>query len=340
MAEQASKVGCSVDYDKDGKQHGYLNVPYSGNDSAWGAVRVPITTIKNGSGPTLLFTGGNHGDAYEGPIALMKLLRVLEPEEIQGRVIILPALNLPAVRAGTRLSPIDGANMNRVFPGQRDGGVTSMIAHYVTSEILPMVDAAVDIHSGGKTLSFLPCAVMHQLPDPDLMDRTMAALLAFGAPHGLVLLELDAEGMLDSAAETLGKVFISTELGGGGTASVETIGIADTGVRNLLCHFGLTEGEPVAHADRGAAPTRLLHTPDGTCFVTADDRGIYEVFADPGDSVQAGAAVGQIHSIEQPSRAPAVYHARRDGLLICRHHPGLVQPGDCLAVIAADYQSS
>ena len=63
-------INATVDFNLDGTQHGFLKVPYSGDDSAWGAIMVPVTVIKNGEGPTALFTGANHGDEYEGPIAL------------------------------------------------------------------------------------------------------------------------------------------------------------------------------------------------------------------------------------------------------------------------------
>ncbi len=337
MTDKPSKVTATVDFEAEGKQFGVINVPHSRNDSAWGSLRVPITVVKNGAGPTLLCTGGNHGDEYEGPIALMKLARSLEPSEIRGRVIIIPALNYPAVLAGTRVSPIDGVNMNRAFPGRRDGTVSQMIAHFVQTRILPLADAVVDIHAGGKSMNLLPCAVVHQLPDPEHMARTIAALRAFDAPLGLVLLELDAEGMLDSAVEQMGKVFVSTELGGGGTATAETVAIAEAGVRNLLRHFGLTEGAPSRREDRGLAPMRLMHTPDGDCYVMSDENGMYEVLVDLGSEVAAGDALGQIHFIEKPERTPVVYHAERAGTIICRHHPGLVHIGDALAVIATDY---
>ena len=61
-----------------GKSHGFLRLPYSRNDSAWGSVMIPITVIANGEGPTALLTGGNHGDEYEGPIALQQLAWDLE----------------------------------------------------------------------------------------------------------------------------------------------------------------------------------------------------------------------------------------------------------------------
>ena len=325
------RITTRVDFEAEGKQFGSLDVPHSSNDSAWGALRVPIVVIKRGRGPTLLFTGGNHGDEYEGPIALLKLARGLAPEAIEGRLILLPALNLPAVLAGTRVSPIDQVNMNRAFPGDPRGTPTLMIADYVRRRILPMCDAVIDLHSGGKTLSFVPFCGMHHLDHPEQTAATRAALLAFGAPLSLVIREFDVVGMLDTAVEELGKPFLFTELGGGGTATAATVAIAERGIRNLLRHFGLIEGsaEPAA--------TRLMHSPDASWFVIADDRGILEILVDLGGEVAAGQPIGQIHDVERPRQAPAVCHAAQSGVLIGRHAPGLIKPGDCLAVIATDY---
>ena len=74
---------------------------------------------KNGEGPTALLTGGNHGDEYEGPIALFDLARTIDPQQIRGRVILVPAMNYPAFQVGKRTSPIDNGNMNRSFLGNR-----------------------------------------------------------------------------------------------------------------------------------------------------------------------------------------------------------------------------
>ncbi len=341
MARQSSdtrggppRVSTRVDFAAPGKQQGFLDGPQSRNDSAWGSVRIPVTVVSRGNGPTVLFLGGSHGDEYEGPIALMKLARTLQPAAVSGRVIILPAYNLPAVRNGTRLSPIDGRNMNRVYPGRRDGTVTEMIAHFVQTQLLPLADVVLDIHSGGKTMIFAPCAVMHEVEDVDLKRRTIEALLAFGAPYGLVLIEPDDQGLLDSAAEEMGKIFLGPELGGGGMVTHDSVAIAESGIGNLLRHLAVVKGEPVR---RGAKPTRLLHTQDRGCFTVAEENGMYEVLVDLSAAVTAGTALGQIHFVETPGRPPVVARAERDGLLICRHAPGLVQSGDCLAVVAQDY---
>src|ERR1700761_2354582 len=113
MAERAmrpSPISPTVDFSADGVQHGFLRLPYSRDDSAWGSVMIPMTVVKSGEGPCALLTGGNHGDEYEGPIALFDLARTLKAEDVTGRVIIVPAMNYPAFRAGTRTPPIDRGN--------------------------------------------------------------------------------------------------------------------------------------------------------------------------------------------------------------------------------------
>src|SRR5215510_8906170 len=156
-----SPIKPTVDFEKDGVQHGFLRLPYSRDDSAWGSVMIPIAVIRNGEGPTALLTGANHGDEYEGPVALYDLARTLSPSNVKGRVIIVPAMNYPAFQAGTRTSPIDRGNLNRSFPGRPDGSVTEKIADYFTRCLLPLADIVLDFHSGGRTLDFLPYAAAH-----------------------------------------------------------------------------------------------------------------------------------------------------------------------------------
>src|SRR5437870_3172577 len=116
--EQKSPLYATVDFDKPGKQIGYVGVPYSHNLGGWANMMLPIAVLNNGTGRIALVMAGNHGDEYPGPIAILKLMRELTPEQVRGRVILLPALNMPAVRAATRLSPLDGKNLNRSFPGR------------------------------------------------------------------------------------------------------------------------------------------------------------------------------------------------------------------------------
>ncbi len=187
----ANPITATIPLDEDGEHHGFLRLPYSRDDSAWGSVMIPITVIKNGVGPSALLTGANHGDEYEGPIALMELAMSLKAGDIEGRVIIVPAMNYPAFRAGTRTSPIDRGNMNRSFPGSASGTVTEKIADFFTTVLLPEANVVLDFHSGGKTLDFVPFASAHVLENEDQQAACVAAVEAFNAPYSMMLLEID-----------------------------------------------------------------------------------------------------------------------------------------------------
>ncbi len=323
-----SPIRPSVDFNQDGVQHGFLRLPYSRDDSAWGAVMIPISVIRNGEGPTALLTGGNHGDEYEGPIALLKLATSLAPGEMSGRVIIIPAMNYPAFRAGRRTSPVDAGNLNRLFPGRPDGSVTEKIADYFQRFLLPLADIVLDYHSGGRTLDFVPFAAAHDLPDKEQEQRCVAAMEAFNAPYSMQLLEIDAVGMYDTAAEVLGKVFVSTELGGGGSATAKSVRIAERGVRNLLIHAGILTGEIELE------PTVRLAMPSDDSYVISTSEGVLEMCRDLGEEVEVDQPVARVYPPDRTGAEPVVYRARMSGLLVARHFPGLIKTGDCLAVIA------
>lgn len=324
-----SPITPTIPLDGPGKHHGFLRLPHSRNDSAWGSVMIPITVIAHGDGPTALLTGGNHGDEYEGPVALQQLASELQPHEISGRVIIAPFLNYPAFRAGTRVSPIDQVNMNRCFPGRPDGTVTQKIAHYFDSVLLPMADIVLDYHSGGKTLDFLPYAAAHYLDDATQQAACVAAMRAFGAPFSMMMREIDAVGMFDTAVETKGKTFVTTELGGGGTATAASCRIAHRGALNVLRHAGILAGE-VEHPE----PSQMLDMPDDACFHFAPRDGLVQPLADLGETVAEGQPLARIWPADRTGGTPETVTAQRPGLIAARHFLGLVQMGDCLAVLA------
>ena len=324
---QESPISTRIDFNADGVQHGHLKLPYSRDDSAWGALMIPITVVRNGPGPTALLTGANHGDEYEGPVALCKLATTLGSEQIRGRVIIVPFMNHSALKAGRRTSPIDNGNLNRMFPGRPDGTPTEKIADYFQRCLLPMADIVVDIHSGGRTLEFIPFAAAHILEDKAQEARCMAAMHAFAAPWSLIMLEIDAIGLYDTAAEALGKTFVTTELGGGGGTSPETIAIAERGVRNVLIH------ENILQAQAEPANTRLLEMPDDRCYVSAEHDGLLEPCIGLGCEVEAGEVLARVYSTARTGVKPVEYLASTNGVLLARHHPGLIQMGDTLAVI-------
>lgn len=318
----------TIPLDAQGVHHGFLKLPHSRDDSAWGSVMIPITVLANGDGPTALLTGANHGDEYEGPIALQDLAMSLMPSDVKGRVIILPMMNHPAFAAGARCSPIDGANMNRSFPGRPDGTITQKICHYIATKLVPMADVVLDFHSGGRTLDFLPFAAAHILEDKAQEAACTAAMQAFNAPYSVRMLEIDNVGMFDTEVEAQGKVFVTTELGGAGTATARSVAIAKKGIRNLLIHAGILAGTP-EHAN-----SVQLDMPDARCFVFAQDAGLVEYLCDLGDLVTEDQPIARIWPADRTGEQPKTCRAGRDGILAARHAPGLIKLGDFAALIA------
>jgi predicted deacylase len=327
-------VHTSLDFDKPGKQQGFLQVPYSHNLGGWANVMVPITTVASGKGPTVLVLGGNHGDEYQGQIAIMKLARELRPEMVRGRIILIPALNLPAARSATRLSPLDGMNMNRAFPGEPEGPVSGQIAHFLTTVLFPLCDVVIDIHSGGRSMEFVPCAHMHLVPDREQRARMFAAMLAWNTEFAFIYADIAGTGLLPVEAENQGKLVVTTELGGGEGIPASVHRIAQGGLRNVLIHVGLLKGRAQTRASLGKPPTILTQALNREDYILAPESGIFEVCIDLGAKVKRGQTVGYIHHLERPDRAPEEIIAQSAGYLITMRAPCLTQQGDCVAVIA------
>lgn len=330
MTLRPSPISATVDFDADGIQHGFLKLPISTDESAWGAVMIPITVVKNGEGPTALLTGGNHGDEYEGITSLLKLANALTAEDVSGRVIIAPCMNTPAVMAGKRTSPMDKGNLNRSFPGDPNGSVTLQIADYFTRVLVPMSDVVLDLHSGGRTLDILPFGASHVLDDKAQQQAALEGAKAFGAPYAMVMFELDAEKLFDTACERQGKVFVATELGGGGTSTPQSMAITERGVRNFLIHYGLIEGD-VEMPENGQV---YLDMPDASCYIQSQHSGVLELTVALGDEVSQGQVLAYVYDMTRTGSEPVAYRAERNGVLMARRAPALVNMGDTIAVIA------
>jgi predicted deacylase len=327
-----SRISPTIDLERPGKQSGFLRLPYSSHDSAYGWLPIPVICIANGTGPTVLLAGGNHGDEYEGQIALLKLSRTLAPEKVQGRLIILPAANLPAAAAGRRVSPLDGGNLNRSFPGDPSGSPTEMLAHFIESKLIPLCDYIIDLHAGGSSLHYQPTILARLSTPTDKRDIMLRSLRAFGAPFGLIFRPLDGEDRtMSAAAERHGVVYLCPELGGSGTVSRASLALAEGGLRRALAEFGV-----IAEDSRPPSNTRLVTIGGVDNYVYAPEAGLFEPFVEPGEEVRAGQAAGLIHCVHSPWRDPTPAHFQSSGVALCRRVPTRTERGDCLYQVGTD----
>ncbi|WP_274629486.1 succinylglutamate desuccinylase/aspartoacylase family protein [Arvimicrobium flavum] len=329
----AGNAFTEIDFEKPGRQIGFINFPHSPHSDAWGVTQVPIAVISNGAGPTVVIEGGNHGDEYEGPITIGELARDLDPGSMQGRLILMPANNVHAVLAATRTSPVDGLNFNRVWPGDPMGSITQQIAAYVAHRIFPMADAFLDLHSGGSSLDILPSAIIEPSGDADLHRRNVAAVQAFDAPYTVVISNLGDKRTATAAACAAGLVTVGTEMRGCGAVSLDALQICRRGVRNVLAHLGMLVGD----ASPVCAERPILELRGPSAYVYATEDGIFEPFHANGEQVSAGQPAGRIHRIWDMATKPLTLHYGADGIVYGRRHPGRVAPGNCCVVVASPY---
>ena len=336
MAEQKSHLWTDVDYDADGKQVSYIHLPHSVTRSAYGTLAIPLTVIKNGKGPTALLMAGNHGDEYEGQVTLCKLIREIDPEDIKGRLIIMPAANMPAAMDGARVSPIDGGNLNRAFPGSPNMSVTYQIAHYLDTVVVPKCEVWFDLHSGGGSLDYVPFASISTSNDPKLDKRSMEILKAFGAPVSMVWTFLPDSRLAHSSAHKNKVVYLGGEFGGTANVNPDGVKLTYDGVVRSLIHMGILKNTKKFKVGPPPAKIRWCELLGQSYYVYAPEAGLYEPKARLGDMVKKGQLAGVVHFVDNPGREPVPAYFKDSGLLICKRHYGRTERGDCVAHLATD----
>ena len=321
-----TQIFSEVDFDADGKHAGFLRVPHSVHRSAYGWIPWPVVSIRNGAGPVVLLLGGNHGDEFEGQVALSKLARRLEPEQLLGQVILLPMANYPAARAGLRTSPLDNGNLNRSFPGDPRGNPTEVIAHYIESELLARADFLLDIHSGGSSMRYRPTLLMAQHDDPDAHEKGMELLGALGFPRAVVYPESPRDSYSTSAARRNGAVGITAEMAGGGSVDREAMALLDPALLRYLGACGVI-GDPV---DVAPARTEIFRVDQADSYLYAYREGVFEPAVDVDDRVTSGDIAGWIHLPDVPLTEPETLRFTTDARVLSLRVPARVERGDCL----------
>jgi uncharacterized protein len=330
-----TRIWSTIDLQRHGKESGYLRLPFSTENSAYGTIAIPICCIRNGQGPTALLIAGNHGDEYEGQVALSKLVQSIAPADIRGRIIILPHLNLPAAKAGRRLSPLDDGNLNRLFPGDPNGSPTQMIADYVSSVLLPMADVLIDLHSGGRSLDYFPCSLIRLAENSENNARIIDIATAFGAPICSIS---DGSGgggatTLSATAQLLDVPALTAELGGGSGFSQSGAMLAMEGTLRVLDHVGNLRCGPEKPA-RPMPGTRFMRVVDRDSFIYAPGDGIFEPVVDVGTTAELNAVGGYLHGLNGETPIPVAFP--RGGLVACKRAIALTREGDCLFKILND----
>jgi len=267
-------------------------------------------------GPTLLVTAAVHGDEFEGVRAIFDVWHNLDTAEMSGDLLAIPVLNETAFWNGSRTSPVDSANLARVFPGRIDGPVSEALAWNFDQHVLPLATLYVDLHSAG-----IRCE-MPTLAGYDASDhRSREAAQVFGAPvlwgHPNI-----PPGRTVSAAKARDIPAIYIEARGAGRIHPGDLAIYRTGLRNLLRYLGILPGAP----ETRPCETHLFGNGDLDESAAAASDGFLVPDVNVLDDVEAGALLGRLldlhgHVIEE-------YRAPRSGKVALVHACPLTKAGE------------
>src|SRR5216110_702419 len=269
------------------KGSGFVDVP-AGVDSG---TRVPLTIVRGKDpGPTLALIAGTHGDEVAPVIALQRVRRELDPARLAGTVLLVHVANLPSfLRRTIYYSPIDGKNLNRVYPGKADGTVSERIAYAITNQIIERADYLVDLHAGDGNESLRPYSYWSPLglnARADSIAREMA--LAWGSDHIVVDTarprDVRASVYTQNTAQLRGKPAITTETGYLGIAADDMVQRNVDGVFRLLRYFRMLPGT-----------VELVRQPlyfERTEVIRSPGTGVWHARVERGQSVQKGALIG------------------------------------------------
>jgi predicted deacylase len=327
-----------IDFDKPGKHHYQVAFHL---DSGWGYSLVPLTIINgtrevsdSGGSPGLAAFGGTHGNEWEGQVAVKQLCQDLDAGQISGRVLLMPQLSQSACAANQRVSPFDGVNMNRAFPGNPRGSLSYRIAHFVKAYVFPRVRIVVDVHAGGREGGFALCTSFHPVPDPAQFAEISRVAALFDTPFMLIYSSQMASGLLTDEAEAEGKIAIGGEFGYGESVNRRGVRHAVTGIQNVLRHYGMLSGEIVRlHPHHGHAPL-LVDARNLEDYVPCPQDGIWEPLVDLGEEVRGDQLIGRVHAFSDHTALPLEIHAQRDGFLIMMCGTAQCRQGTTLFVIA------
>jgi predicted deacylase len=322
-----------LDFETRGRRDYYVGLEHP---TLWGVYRIPVTVFVGPNaapGRGVVAIGSTHGDEYEGPVAIKHLLHDLREEEVLGRIILIPVLNVVAFNAGRRDTPDDGVNLNRAFPGRADGTITSRIADFVTRVVFPQVHVVLDLHAGGEVARFSPLASLHEISD--LRQRKTMEETARGFGTRFVLIYQNATpGLLTSAAEKLGKITLGGEFGFGRSLQADGVSMAKQGVLSAAVRHEQLKG-PAPQNRHSAAPDQILvdsSSPESSVYAPFD--GHFEPCFASGQLVKKGQRIAYLHDFGRIDEPPAAITAPHDGYLLSMAWNARVVGGQTIAVVA------
>lgn len=205
--------------------------------------------LANGAsdGPTLVIFGGIHAAEYASVAAALEIGQCLDPKTLHGCVIVVPVVNQAGFPVRSiYLNPLDGINLNRVFPGNADGGPSDQIAAWLTENVIKKADYFIDLHGGDLIEALVPFTLFPEAGNPAVDKISLELAQVFGIQY--LVRKVGNAGSTFSAVAGGGTPAILVESGGQGIWPRQDVERLVVGVDRVMRHYGLLDGgkpEPV-----------------------------------------------------------------------------------------------
>lgn len=273
-------------------------------------VEIPCIVVRGAAdGPRLAIVAGVHGGEYPGPAAAIRLSREIDPAALSGTVVIIPIANISAFRQRTAfVTPEDGVNLNRAFPGNQHGTFSQVLARRLFDAVVLPADTLIDLHSGDIFESLSPFSGYYDVADDNLRERSETIARAFDIPVVDRFPAPDESNeSLTAAAVLAGKASVMVEVGGNGLLTEDDESTIFFGLLNALRAIGCLD-EPV----RPTSP-QLYEPVDGA---NAPVTGLWRPEISLNQAVRAGERLGAITDefgdelalIESPADGNVVFY--------------------------------
>ncbi|WP_035839440.1 succinylglutamate desuccinylase/aspartoacylase family protein [Kitasatospora azatica] len=272
---------------------------------------IPLIVV-NGTqdGPVLCVDAGVHGDEYDGQEAIRRVLAEIDPTTLRGTLVGIPCMNTPAFEAASRAGSIDHLNLNRIFPGDAEGSYSQRLAATFVEQVVPAIDALVDLHTGGAYGEIAPLVILQG------GYEELATDLALAAGHELVWKGGKWGGTVRHPALAAGKPAITIEVGGATYREANVERHMDS-IRNILRRLGMTDGE---------AQLRDTYTAVSGTFARSAAGGFFVARAEPGETCKEGDLIATI--VDHYGNTMEEVRAPQEGIVLWVRRIRTVRPGD------------
>ena len=279
--------------------------------------RTPIDMIVTAArahepGPTLLLMGGLHGDEINGIEIVRRIIEKGHHIPAKGTVICIPIINVYGFIHFSRYVP-DGKDVNRSFPGNKNGSLASRIAYYLMKDIVPKIDYGIDFHTGGADRRNYPqvrCVLT------DKVNQELAN--AFYAPF--TLHAKHRPNSFRQAAARLGKRILVFEGGESARFSEQAISHGVDGTLRLMKHLGIRNDAP----EPDYRNQQFMHS----TWIRARSSGIFQNLVSGGDEIHKNQVVGYITDPFGDYKVTLKSHT--SGFVISLNNNPIVHQGDAI----------